>query len=303
MKIYESTYKDRPAFVVQSKEMQAVFLPLDGGKMVSLCVGDKGKELLVTKKGEQYKTLTYGGDYVSSECSGFDDMFPTVDPYQPMDGHYQGIIYPDHGEICRIAHDVQITEKELILKAESKLFPLSYKKIVTANAEGGLDLDYYISNTGAVDFPFLWAGHIMLQGEDGMRLFTSFSNGIPIEMMFCTEGEDAAQLPLDRLCGYRAGQGAAYKYYFLEPMPNGVFGVQYPDDSSLVFEVDPQKIPYLGLWINNGEFQDLYSITPEPCTVPFDSPGRAKKRGYQSMIQAHSEFTFKLRIIWKQKEE
>ena len=73
MRIQESKYKERPAVVLESDALIATFLPQDGGKMASLRVRKSGKELLVTKKEAEYKVLKYDGDYVSSECSGFDD--------------------------------------------------------------------------------------------------------------------------------------------------------------------------------------------------------------------------------------
>ena len=296
-------YKDRPAVCVESKALTAVFLPQDGGKMASLRVKSSGKELLCVKAGENYKVLSYDGDYVSAECSAFDDMVPTVDPYTPEDGAYKGITYPDHGEICRIGYDALPFRDGVMLHGNSRIVPVEYEKTILAAEDGGLDIEYCISNHGTVPFPFLWAGHIMLQGEDGVRVFTPFGEETPTEMMFATEGVSQEELPRDRLTGYRSGEGAAYKFYYLEPMREGKFGLHYPDGSRLTFQVDSRKIPYLGIWFNNGEFQDLYSITPEPCTVPFDAPDRAAKRGYESVIPAGDRFTFTIHIIWEEKAE
>ncbi len=301
--MYTSKYKDRPAVTIESDALIATFLPQDGGKMASLCVRSSGKELLAVKSGEEYKVLTYDGDYVSSECSGFDDMFPTVDPYTPQEGAYEGITYPDHGETCRIPYDVSLQEEGIVLTAKSRIFPIDYQKTIHPAADGGMDIVYHIINHGEVPFPYLWAGHIMLQGEDGVRVFTPFGEDTPTEMMFATKGIPESELSKDRLTGYRPGKGAAYKFYYLEPMKEGCFGLEYSDGSRLLFEVDPEKVPYLGIWFNNGEFQDLYSITPEPCTVPFDAPDRAEKRGYVSMVPAKSSFEFKLHIAWKEKAE
>ena len=136
----------------------------------------------------------------------------------------------------------------------------------------------------------------MLRGEDGMQVLTPFAEGTPVEMMFSTPGYDRERLPLDRLMGYAPGKGAAYKFYYLKPLPEGYFGVRYRDGSKLLFSVDPEKLPYLGIWLNNGEFQNGYSITPEPCTVPFDAPDRAAERGYTSVIPPKESFTFHIHI-------
>lgn len=293
-----TNYKNRPAQVVESTTLIATFLPEDGAKMASLRVKKNGRELLVVRPEAKYKILEYTGDYCSSECSGFDDMFPTIDPFVLSDGAYKGVPYPDHGEACRLPYKASKDGEKIVFRAKSKLFPMEYEKAVWATEDGGIDIEYIYRNTGKVAFPFLWAGHMMLQGEDGARVFTSYSEDTEPELMFATEGFALEELPIDHLTGHEPGKGASYKYYYMKPMPEGRFGLSYADGSKLTLEVDPEKIPYLGIWFNNGKFQDLYSITPEPCTVPLDAVDRAAKRGYESTIPRESEFRFTLHITW-----
>ena len=293
--IYSSFYKDRPAYVVETDSLIATLLPEDGAKLTSLRRKTDGKELLATKPGDTYRVLTYDGSYVDSECSAFDDMFPTVDPDTPTGTNYG--VYPDHGECCRLPHAVRIENDALILTARSRMFPVTYEKTVQAGKNGELVISYKIENHSEVAFPFLWAGHIMLAGEDGAEVLTPFTNETPTEIMFA----DCASMPLeelprDRLMKHEPGVGTTYKFYYLEPMPEGLFGVKYVDGTKLLFTFDPEKLPYLGLWLNNGAFQNGYSITPEPCTVPFDAPERAAKRGYTSTIPAGGAFAFAMQI-------
>lgn len=297
--MHKSNYKDRPAIVVNSDSLVATILPEDGAKIASLRVKKSGKELLAVKKEEKYKVLTYEGDYVLSECSGFDDMFPTVDPYTPEEGVYQGITYPDHGETCRIAYEVSPCGDGVLLQAKSRLFPISYEKKIQPAEDGGIDILYRICNYGETAFPYVWAGHIMLQGEDGAKVIVPFTEDTITEMMFA-EGENSeSDLSKDSLTGYKPGVGTTYKFYYLEQMKEGCFGLSYPDGSRLLFEVNAEKLPYLGVWLNNGKFQDLYSIALEPCTVPYDAPDRAASRGYRSVIPAKDKLEFSIHISWK----
>ena len=100
------------------------FLPNDGAKMASLIDLATNHELLLTRDGESYRVLTADGSYVDSECSAFDDMFPTIDPYTPETGAYRGITYPDHGECCRLPYEVRVEGNKLILSAHSRLFSI-----------------------------------------------------------------------------------------------------------------------------------------------------------------------------------
>lgn len=296
--IYQGNYKNRPAIIVENKTLRAVILPQDGAKMASLVAVQKNKELLATKSGNEYKVLDYEGSYVDSECSAFDDMCPTIDPYTPDGGENAGKTYPDHGECCRLAHDVQMTADSAIFTARSRLFPITYKKTVTAK-EDGLAVTYEIENEGKEEFPFLWAGHVMLKGEDGMTLRTPFEENAPMEMVFVTLGYDQAALPKDRLMGFAPGNGAAYKFYYLEKIKEGRFSAVYANGEELTFSYDKDKLPYLGVWLNNGEFQNLYNIAPEPCNIPFDSPEKAKLKGYTASIPAKEKFKMTIDISYK----
>ena len=294
--IAKTTYKGRAAIVVESQRLRATVLCDDGAKLASLVDLTDGKELLLTRDTKTYRVLTYNGSYVDSECSGFDDMFPTIDPYTPTEGAYKDIPYLDHGEICRIPHNAELTENAVCLTSHCARLPISYQKTLSVAKDGGLNIHYKITNEGCAPFPYVWAGHIMLCGEDGMQLFTPYKKDAPIEMMFATKGSSPKDLPRDTLSGFDAYRGTAYKFYYLDPISEGQFGIRYSDGRTLRFEYDKQKLPYLGVWINNGEFQGIYNIAPEPCTAPFDSPDRAAKRGYASLIAPNCSFEFTIHI-------
>lgn len=300
--IQKGWYKDREAIIVQSDALRATLLPQDGAKMASLIDLESGKELLAVKSTEPYRVLTYDGNYVDAECSAFDDLFPTIDPYTPNCGAYQGIPYPDHGEWCRIPFAIRIENDQVVFSAKSQRFPMRYQKSVSVAPSGGISLRYSITNEGDEPFDFIWAGHVMLQGEDGMLLITPFEENAPTETVFVTKGYNPAALPRDTLMGFQAGKGAAYKFYYLDPMKKGFFAVRYSSGKELFFRFDETKLPYLGVWLNNGEFQGIYNLAPEPCTAPFDSPERAAQKGYESKIPAKSVFAFEIDISMKQKE-
>ena len=302
-----STYKNRPAVVVTTAAFRAVFLPQDGSKMASLLSLAAQRELLLVKGGESYRTLTYDGNYVQSECSAFDDMCPTIDPYTPSSGAYQGITYPDHGEACRLPYDVTVEDGSVTFTAQSRLFPLTYVKRVTEGEKGAIVLSYQIINAGSEPFPFVWAGHVMLQGEDGMQIVTPYEDNAPSQMVFATAGYDASALSRTTLTGFVPEKGAAYKFYYTQKIPQGWFSAKYPSGDELRFSYDEKKVPYLGVWFNNGEFQNIYNVAPELCTLPFDAPHKAEQMGYTAKtdptatIPANQTYQFEIEISFRRK--
>ncbi len=294
------TYKGRPAVRVTTGTLSALFLPEDGGKLASICAPD-GFEFLCQNPAEDYARLTYDGDYVASECASWDDMFPTVDPYTPeageYAGRYAGRTYPDHCEVCRLPMDTTVTEGALLLSCASRIFPLVYAKAVTIDTDGALCLSYTIENNGQEDFPYIWAAHCMLRGTDDLVISTPYADDTPVAYMFGPAGRE--DFPRDRLMGYAPGVGAAYKYYYTAPTAGGFVGGTYTA-SGHAFEMDfrdsAAAIPYIGVWINNGEFRDYYNIALECASAPYDSPGRAMEKGVCSVLPAGETLRFTVRV-------
>ena len=117
--------------------------------------------------------------------------------------------------------------------------------------------------------------------------------------MFGATPADA--LPLDRLTGYAPGTGAAYKYYYTQPTPEGWLTGMYTASGhsfTLDYRADSASaaVPYVGIWINNGAFRDYYNIALECCTAPYDAPDRAEAHGYPASLPPHASRRFTLRV-------
>ena len=291
-----SRYKDRPMLVLKTPMLTAGFLHQDGGKLATLKDTADGTEFLHQTEGDKYLTLEYDGDYVSSECSGFDDMFPTIDPYTPESGVLEGKTYPDHGEICRVSMENAIKRNGVTFTYRSDAFKYRYQKSIFPLRDGSIEIVYRITNDSPEPLSCLWAGHCMLRGVDGARIFTSYSDETPRVQMFGPDDVEPNDLSTDRLTGYQPGEGYTYKFYYLEKMPAGKFGVRYPDGKVLTFSTDPQKIPYLGVWLNNGTFKDIYNMALEPCTAPYDAPDRAEAHGFPTKIAPNASVEFSIRL-------
>lgn len=295
--ITPAVYKSRPAIRVETATLTALFLPEDGGKLVSVTSNRDGFEFLCQNPSPDYARLAYDGSYVASECSSWDDMFPTIDPYTPASGEYAGITYPDHGEVCRLPMTVTPEGDSVVMSCTSRLFAVDFEKKITPEADGALALTYTIRNNGREDFPYVWAAHCMMQGADDLRVESPYPADAPAAYMFGPEGRET--FPRDRLMGYGAGTGAAYKLYYTEPTDGGFLRAVYTE-SGHSFEMDYRDsaaaIPYVGLWINNGSFKGYYNIALECASAPYDAPHKAMERGYCSVIPAGESLTFTLRV-------
>ena len=281
------TYKNRPAICVKGKRISAVFLPEDGGKLASLSDGER--EYLAQADGTEYKRLLPDGEYVDAECSGFDDMFPTIDPCL-----VNGLFYPDHGEVCRYPMQMDIDENSVYFSFQSPTMPYVFSKTVSIDNKDRLCICYHIENTSNQELPFIWAGHIMLKGDQDGEVIVPYAKNAPIKQMFGAK----MQGDTDRsMLKPFSETGSSYKFYYTQPVPEGLCGYRIKN-RILMLQYDAAFVPYLGIWMNNGEFKGMYNVALEPCTAPYDSPENAQKAGACSKIPARGcvEFEFKIEL-------
>lgn len=285
--IEHTYYKDRPALQVSAPKLTALFLPEDGGKLVSL--KDGTRELLQQREGAAYRRLLPESDYVNAECSGFDDMFPTIDPYTPTSGALAGIPYPDHGEVCRYPMQYQTDGQTLRFSFASVRFPVTFCKQISISPQGGLAIDYEITNHGEQPFECLWAAHCMLNAAPDAQIVTPYSENAPIRTMFGSQLSRVQTQP-------RQSNGESYKFYYTEPIPEGYCGYRYADGKTLMLRYPKETVKYLGVWLNNGSFEGMYNIALEPCTAPYDRPDAAAKAGCACVIPPQEKLCFRLCI-------
>ena len=284
--IRETVYKDRPAIELSCDKFAAVFLPEDGAKLASFKTAN-GFEFLLQAPGEQYRRLDLDGDFEQSECSGFDDMFPTVDPCV-----VNGKDYLDHGEVCRRAHRVNCSGEKVEFCCEMPNLNILYKKTAYIKA-GALFVEYRIENRNDHDFEYVWAGHIMTRGEEGMYAVSNVDDS-PRDIISGTpvSGESAHVLP--------PKVHEHYKFYYTGANPPVTCGVVYPESGrALSVEFDSDVVKYFGAWVNAGDLNGMYTMASEPCTALYDDPIRAKQANVGSSIKAHSAVEFMLKMSYR----
>jgi hypothetical protein len=305
-KIFESTYKDQKAVTLENHAIKAQFLPELGGKMASFFDKVTGREFLVQAPGMTYRVLEYDGSYVDAECSGFDDMFPTIDPCYYERDPWAGIKVPDHGEVCGLRWQYEIREDELLLSTYGVRFPYRLEKRVRFLHEQALHMDYLLTNLSDFAMDFIWAAHPMINAEADAELLLPFPEDSTITCVFSTDSgfgrygepmkwplairQDTKQQALNRMQP-RNTQGNNYKFYFNSKIPAGWFKYRYNSDQTVLTLLFPEvRVPYFSIWVNEGSFHGHYSIAPEPCTGAFDRIDRAAAHGMNSTVRARETY-------------
>lgn len=296
--IFPAQYKDQPAYTLESELLRAQFIPGQGAKLAALMYKPRRFELLVQRPDPAYKLQPFDGDYVAGECSGLDDMFPTIDACYYDRFPWQGVKMADHGEVWSLGWEAQAQAGGVHFGVNGVRFPYRLEKRASFPRPDTLRLDYRLTNLSPFDFEYVWAAHMMINLEEGAELTLpdgvtqaahTFTMGAPLGPYGriydwpLARLDDGATLDLRRMRPKATRQ--AYKYYIVGRLPQGRCRLTFPNSRltlELAFPVE--QVPYLGILPNEGGWQDLYNIFLEPCSATFDRPDAARYRGENSII-------------------
>lgn len=294
MNIVETTYKDIHAVRCYGSRLSATFAPEYGGKMLSLYDHETNRELLEQTVGKNYLRPAYDGEYIAAECSGFDDMFPTIDPCCYDEAPWMGQRLPDHGEVWALQWKMELEEDRMHLWTYSPRFAYRLDKWIEQKGNG-LRVQYQATNLSQWDFKCLYAAHCMLAARDGAKLELPYDDQEDCVVIFSDFEELGAygdtvmwdtQKGVSLSRTYAADTRKGFKVYFKRRIPEGWCRYCYNDGTALQIEFDPESMPYFAVWSNFGAFQNKYNVAIEPCTAPMDDPLTAKKYGLHDTLPA-----------------
>jgi len=297
MKIYEGTYKDIEAVIVETAKLKACFLPKYGAKLTSLKDIRTGREFMAENPGETYQKLAYGGSYVNAECSAFDDMFPTIDPFICNDYPWKGAEYPDHGEVCALKWHYEILEESLHMWVYSVRFGYRMDKWVEEK-DGTVVVRYQVENLTEFNFNGFYAAHCMLQAEEGMEIKVPYKEGAPVTTAFCHSGKIGTygskgnwpvfnEVDLSRMPSRELYDN--YKIFFDEPAPEGWCELKFADGNVLKVGFDQEAMPHMCIWYNLNLVNGLYNVALEPGTGSYDRPDIARLNGKNSILHGYEK--------------
>jgi galactose mutarotase-like enzyme len=308
--ISTAQYKDQKAYTLETERVQAKFLPEVGAKLASLVYKPLNFELMVQRPNPAYLLQSFDGDYVAGECSGLDDMFPTIDAYYCDRFPWAGTKMADHGEVWSLPWETMVEDGRVHFAVHGVRFPYRLEKWARFTEAGILRLDYQLTNLSDFDFDFVWAAHSMFYLEEDAELvlpegIKSVAGTFDIPGKFGRYGDEfswpVGTLPDGSVRDFRKLRPETardcYKYYVKDKMPEGWCGVKYRRSNfSLALSFPVATVPYLGVLTNEGGWQNLYNIFLEPCSAPFDRPDVARYRGQGSTLKGRAVQTWHLNL-------
>jgi hypothetical protein len=107
---------------------------------------------------------------------------------------------------------------------------------------------------------------------------------------------NAARIDLSKIAP--ASTKKSEKYYVNGPLQEGNCSLLL-NKKQLEYQLlfNPKKLPYLGVWINEGGFKNEYNVALEPCNGFYDTAEMAAKNGTLTPLKPGQSITFNLNIV------
>lgn len=307
MDISLSKYKNKNSIVLENSKIRAEFIPSPGGKLTSLIDKRRGYEYMVQRPNGIYRDQPFDGIYTEGECSGFDDMFPTIDACEYQLPPWKGVKMSDHGEVWSLPWTYRILGNTLEMEVKGIRYSYLLKKIISLTEGNGLQWTYKLFNNSESDFEFLWAGHFMINAAEGLQieLPPDCKEAVSVLSASGREYGEKVDWPLQKDKNkkiYRAdimrspSEKGFEKFYFPNKLEKGCCRLIYPDGKLLTLSFSSETVPHLGLLVNENGWDGLYNLFVEPCTVCFDRPDIARRYGQISKVNARGTYTWSLQV-------
>jgi galactose mutarotase-like enzyme len=176
----------------------------------------------------------------------------------------------------------------LTLRSQGKHLPFNFEKTVRLNGNQLL-ISYKLQNTSAKQFRWLWSSHPLLTIHPGDRILlppevrqvfidqshTGRLGGFGSRCSWPIATDNAGRsVDLSRIEPPAAGTA---EKYFTPRLKQGWCALHSPSaDCSSCFRFDPAKVPFVGIWVNQGGWPQEsalrhYTVALEPCNGAPDS--------------------------------
>ena len=307
--ITQGRYKDVEAVILETDALRLAIVPDWGAKLASLIHKPTGREYFFQMPGEKFRRGKYAGPYPDGEMAGFDEMFPTITECFCDVEPWAGIKMPDHGEVWSLPWKCEISGSEVRTTVRSPRFPYTITRTVSFERANTILLRYKAENHSPFGFPAMWAAHPLFNMTPGTRIILPESarnimNTVPGPALGAYGGRftfpiaktpDGTTWDLSEIGSVE--RKLYFKYFFLDDLKEGFAILHDPKSRETVGLSWPvAQVPYLGMWINEGGWEGLYHVAPEPCTAPFDRWDIARQWGKLPVIPPFGSQEWELRI-------
>lgn len=304
MQQYKGHHFNAEAYILENAVLRIVVLPELGGKIASLVYKPQGFEVFFQPVKKEYTMPNYGDEFALFDTSGSDEMFPTIDVCaDPLDNT---ITWPDHGEIWALPWQCMFDEKGLYSRVQGVVWNYVFERRISIN-DNTVTLNYAITNKENLPLYGLWAFHGLVAVDEHTEIIlpnvsklinvhdSALLGKVGVEHDYPTSNTvNGDAIALDKIAPPSTGKSE--KYYVSGPTPQGQCSLLL-NRKQLEYQLvyNAHKLPYLGVWINEGGFKNEYNVALEPTNGFYDTNLLAAQNGMKP-LKPNQTLTFTVHI-------
>lgn len=304
MRQYKGEHLNQQALYLENDTLKLAVLPELGAKIASLVFKPQGFEVFFQPAKGRYDLPAYGDEFAAYDTSGSDEMFPTIDVCN--DTTNPATVWPDHGEIWALPWQCMFDSKGLYSRVQGVMHNYIFERHITLNGNE-VNLAYRVTNKDNIPLYGLWAFHglvavdelteIILPGVDSVQNVHNSPLLGAVDTLH-SYPVNANGLRLDKIAPPAANKSE--KYYVKGAVKEGNCSLLL-NKKQLEYQLlfNPKKLPYLGIWVNEGGFKNEYNVALEPCNGYYDTAEMAAKNGTLAPLKPGQSITFNLNIVLK----
>ncbi len=309
-----ASFKGLRATLLENDELRVVILPDQGAKVASIFSKSAGAELLWQHPGKRLVPKAVGSAFDAEAGWGFDEMFPGILPGLYPDEPWGGALLADHGEVWSLPWREELAGTRVEHEVHGLRFPYSLRRSATLEGES-LTFSYCLENLSPFPFRCLWAAHPLFAVGQGSRLdlpgevteivnaqpspgLPSYGARYPFPFPAPAGGrEGGASVPIDLREIPPLAQRASWKWWTAGRLTEGWCLLRNPEAGYLVrLSFPADRVPYLGIWLNNGDWNGQRNVGIEPATGGMDGIEAARSFGVEHLLPAHAVEEWRLTI-------
>ena len=298
---------------LQSEHVRLSVLPAAGGKITELVDRRSGRNWLWQNSHIPFKPGVYDADYGRDlDSGGWDEILLSITPADLQIGSGQACRIPDHGDVIGqqwsvINASVNDTGDAICeLSVNGRALQYEFRRTIQLCSNSSrLDIRYSLTNDEAFAWPWYWSAHALLTGQHDLQIDLPAQQHYRVDQATKnfegSEGhgyawphyplQDDNSFDLSRsFCEKSAPRDFAGKIFVRSPESGLVSVAATNSDDRLAIRYDPDELPWLGLWINNGGWSGCDSapyqnLGLEPSTAAFDCVSEAIDDGAIAWLQ------------------
>ncbi|SDN93476.1 Galactose mutarotase [Paenibacillus sp. yr247] len=286
VKVYPAIYKERKSIVIENDRLRVEIVPDIGGKIVSLYYKPSGKEWLLDSGSRPFVQPIYGSIFTDWDMSGWDECFPTINPCTVHAKENNPVQLPDHGEVWSLPWNCEMQDQSIVCSVRGIGLPYRLTRTISFLETGHVRLAYRADNLGQDQLPFLWTAHPQFSISEPTQILLPDS----MRSMLCVYGGEKLQTGEQYdVSSYLNIQPElredGKKFYYPSVVPAGWSGLYGQESGNyLIVSVPVEKVPYLGIWIDEGIYNDRVTCALEPGIGYYDSLEMAQSNGTSVVI-------------------